>query len=242
MNTQDSGCSGLLANQGSSPARPLPSLPPNTDPRGQVLHRALPSFSHPGQRLRGRQGPVRRGRPQKRFQAGPDFLPTAGGQSPGFCSQRACARLPFNRMVRFSAERIPPSLRRCGLRDASFHEGNSSDFPTPTASRSAGPGTQGVLAGRAPQPWVSLYLCTPGCTCGDRETTRPCTSRARAIQTAPALCTLSLSSSGISPRWVPGFRGAAEQREQWPQILLHGLHDLREPLHSVFFPSQGRAL
>ena len=55
-----------------------------------------------------------------------------------------------------------------GLRDASFHEGNSSDFHTPTASRSAGPGTQGVLPGRAPSPPTpTLAVTTPiaPCTC-----------------------------------------------------------------------------
>lgn len=170
----------------------------------------------------------------------------AGGQSPGFCSQRACARLPFNRTVRFSAERSPPSLRRCGLRDVSTKEtALTFTCPQPVAQLALGlreclqaaPPSLPTPALGVPVPvhtWVHLW--------GQRDNTTLHLEGSGNPDGARSPHSQSLSSSGISPRWVPGFWGAAEQREQWPQILLHGLHDLREPLHSVFFPSQGRAL
>lgn len=37
---------------------------------------------------------------------------------------------------------------------------------------------------------------------------------------------------------VPGLRGAGEQREQWLQVLLHGLQDHLEPQQSAVLPHQ----
>ena len=107
---------------------------------------------------------------------------------------------------------------------------------------------QAAPPARPPQPWLSQRpsLPVPVCTCvhlwGQRDdmTLHPEGSGNPDGARSPHPQSLKPQESALDG-WVPGFRGAAKQREERPQILLHGLHDLREPLQRVFFPSQGHA-